>query len=83
MIRLVDECILEKLCEKTGEINLEEFVPVPLFDRMAKIAAIVLFLSLSCLAANDDIDEFKIEIRPLLDKFCFDCHSTEKQGGVR
>ncbi|MDB4433030.1 DUF1592 domain-containing protein [Akkermansiaceae bacterium] len=81
MIRLVDERIMEKLREKTEEINLEEFIPMPLFDGMARIAAIVLFLSLSCLVANDDVDEFKTEIRPLLDKYCFDCHSTEEQEG--
>lgn len=55
--------------------------PVPLFDGMARIAAIVVFLSLPCLVANDDVGKFKTQIRPLLDKYCFDCHSTEEQEG--
>jgi len=41
----------------------------------------IVFLSLPLSVANDDVGRFQTEIRPLLEKFCLDCHSTEEQEG--
>ena len=50
---------------------------------LSQISAFVaiVFLSLPLAVANDDVGRFQTEIRPLLEKFCLDCHSTEEQEG--
>ena len=53
---------------------------LPSFRQIAALFAIV-FLPLPCSADKDDVGRFKAEIRPLLEKFCLDCHSTEEQEG--
>ena len=51
------------------------------YHLQAAAIVVIVFLSLPCLVANDDVDKFRTEIRPILEKFCLDCHSTEEQEG--
>ncbi|MFT6179020.1 MAG: hypothetical protein ACJA1W_001363 [Akkermansiaceae bacterium] len=41
----------------------------------------MIFQLLPCFADEGDVGTFKTEIRPLLGKYCLDCHSTEEQEG--
>ncbi len=53
---------------------------LPSLREISAVIAIV-FLSLPRSAAENDVGQFKSGIRPLLEKFCLDCHSTEEQKG--
>src|SRR5688572_24890669 len=43
------------------------------------VSMLLAFASLAALAGPEE--EFRDEIRPLLEKHCFDCHGEEKQKG--